>query len=132
SEHKINRISFPGKISFKKNNLVQTEFLFPSNEFSLNKIQWKTDWLNSLRILGIVQNDNKLRNFTLYKERRGLVTTKNWTSLMSFYKNKFLKLHYENLVIPSFNIGPENINRIIPEVIFNVVNSLRIINKSLL
>ena len=29
-----------------------------------------------------------------------------------------------NIVIPGFNLGPENINRVIPEVILNTIKSV--------
>jgi hypothetical protein len=34
-----------------------------------------------------------------------------------------------NIIIPSFNLGPENINRVIPEVILNTIKSVNILNR---
>jgi len=55
-EHKINRISFPGKIMKNKNNLIQVEFAFPENQFKLDKNFWKNSWLQSLQTLEIIRN----------------------------------------------------------------------------
>ena len=48
-EHKINRISFPGKVRKKQNNLIQIEYSFPNNQFDLKEKIWKDSWLASLK-----------------------------------------------------------------------------------
>ncbi len=64
--HRINRLSFPGRISFGENNLVQVEFCYPKAdaEFSIEpEGSWRDGWLDSLRRLGIVADGNELRAF---------------------------------------------------------------------
>ena len=45
------------------------------------------------------------------------------------YKKKIDEKKGDNVIIPSFNLGPENINRVIPEVMLNTVKSLILINE---
>ena len=44
--------------------------------------------------------------------------------IRKLYESKIYRAKGSNLVIPSFTIGPENINRVVPEVILNTVKSL--------
>lgn len=127
-EHKINRISLPGRISQKTDNLIQVEFFFPEDEYPLDEEYWKDGWLKSLKKIGILKDNNDLKNFMFFTETRGFVSTERYDSLIDHYKEKFLDLKIKNMIIPYFNVGPENINRIIPETIINVVNSLKLIN----
>ena len=85
-EHKINRISFPGKIMKNKNNLIQVEFAFP--------------------------------------EIRGFISKYNLQHLTNLLEKQISKCIGSNIVIPAFNLGPENINRVIPEVILNTISSI--------
>lgn len=127
-QHQINRISFPGKIRKKKNNLVQIEFSFPENQFNLNPIFWKTSWLKSLQKLKIIKPDNLIKNFTFISETRGFVSKYDWEILTNFYRKKIMIAKGDNIAIPSFNLGPENINRVVPDVIINTLNSLHNLN----
>ena len=128
-DHKINRISFPGKISKKQDNLVQVEYSFPDKQFEMDKNFWKKSWIKSLKELEILKHDNKIKKFTIVEETRGFVSKYNWEFLTNMYKEKILKSKGKNLIVPSFNIGPENINRVIPDVILNTVNSLYQLNR---
>jgi len=40
------------------------------------------------------------------------------------YKKKIEKCKGSNIIISSFNLGPENINRVVPEVMLNTVKAL--------
>jgi protoporphyrinogen oxidase len=123
-EHKINRISFPGKIANKKNNLVQVEFSFPENQYSLDKTYWKPTWLESLKKVGIVQSKNTLKSFSIISETRGMISKLELEHMKELYESKILSVKGSNIVIPSFNFGPENINRVVPQVILNTVESI--------
>jgi protoporphyrinogen oxidase len=129
SEHYINRISFPGKIRKMKNNLIQVEFSFPNNQFDLNKNNWKKIWLQSLYDLELVNKDNLLKNYSFISENRGSVSKYNLQFLTKLLKNDVMKSIGDNVIIPSFNLGPENINRVIPEVILNTIKSVSILNR---
>ena len=128
-EHYINRISFPGKIMKMKNNLIQVEFSFPNNQFNLNKNNWKKIWLQSLYDLGLVNKDNLLKNYSFISENRGFVSKYDLQFLTNSLKNNMMKSIGNNIIIPSFNLGPENINRVIPEVILNTIKSVNILNR---
>jgi protoporphyrinogen oxidase len=127
--HKINRISFPGKISKNQNNLIQVEFAFPQNQFNFDENYWKDSWLKSLDSLGIIRKNNLLENFTLLSEKRGFVSKNNIDFLTKSIKNNLMKNMGENIIIPSFNLGPENINRVIPNVILNTVSNISHIDR---
>mgnify|MGYP005625710307 FL=1 len=123
-DHQINRISFPGKIMKKKNNLIQVEYSFPNNLFEFKKNSWKQSWLKSLHSLGLVKKDNLLKNFNFISETRGFVSKYDFPFLTNTLKNKIMRSIGNNIVIPGFNLGPENINRVIPEVILNTIKSV--------
>ena len=125
----INRISFPGKIMKKKNNLIQVEYSFPNDQFNLNKNNWKKIWLESLYDLGLVKKENTLNSFNFISESRGFVSKYDSQFLTNSLKNEVLNSIGSNIVLPSFNLGPENINRIIPEVILNTIKSVNITNR---
>jgi protoporphyrinogen oxidase len=128
-EHKINRISFPGKMMKKKNNLIQVEYSFPNNLFELNKNSWKQSWLKSLHTLELVKKGNSLKSFNFVSETRGFVSKYNLPFLTNTLKNEIMKSIGNNIVIPGFNLGPENINRVIPEVILNTIKSVKSLNR---
>lgn len=123
-EHKINRISFPGKIANKKNNLVQVEFSFPENQHSVDKNYWKPIWLESLKKVGIVKSDNILKSFSIVSETRGMISKYEIEHIRNLYESKISHEKGNNIIIPSFNFGPENINRVVPQVILNTVQAL--------
>lgn len=123
-EHKINRISFPGKIGNKKNNLIQIEFSFPENQHSLNQTYWKPMWLESLKKVGIIKSDNVLKSFSIVSETRGMITKYEIEHMRNLYESKIVREKGSNIIIPSFNFGPENINRVVPQVILNTVKAL--------
>lgn len=128
-DHQINRISFPGKIMKKKNNLVQVEYSFPQNQFNLNAKYWKQIWLTSLYDLGLIKKDNSLDNFAFISETRGFVSKHDLRFLTNTLKNEIMPSIGNNIIIPAFNLGPENINRVIPEVILNTIKSVNTLNR---
>ncbi|MDC1136656.1 NAD(P)-binding protein [Nitrosopumilus sp.] len=128
NQHMINRISFPGKIANTSNKLIQVEYSFPINTIKYNKEILKKSWVNSLEVLGIV-NRNQIKKFTFTEETRGFVTKHNWEELTEMYRKIIETKKGNNVVIPSFNLGPENINRVVPEVMLNTVKSITRTNR---
>jgi hypothetical protein len=59
--HRINRISFPGKLALGDDDLVQIEFAFPeaSGAYSHDTAFWCQTWRESLERLGIASKDNE-------------------------------------------------------------------------
>ena len=123
-QHKINRISFPGKIANKNNKLIQVEYSFPLTATEYDKIALKKSWINSLKILGIIRKQDQIKKFAFMKEIRGFVTKHNSEELRNFYRKMMHNKIGDNIIIPSFNLGPENINRVVPNVILNTTNAL--------
>ena len=123
-KHMINRISFPGKIANTNNKLIQLEYSFPMNISNYNKKILKESWVNSLIKLKIITKKNQIKKFTFIEETRGFVTKHNWNELSNTYKIKINEKKGDNIIIPSFNLGPENINRVVPEVILNTVKTI--------
>ena len=113
----------------KKNNLIQVEYSFPNNLFELNKNSWKQSWLKSLHTLELVKKGNSLKSFNFVSETRGFVSKYNLPFLTNTLKNEIMKSIGNNIVIPGFNLGPENINRVIPEVILNTIKSVKSLNR---
>ena len=124
NQHKINRISFPGKINNTDNKLIQIEYSFPSTNIEYDLRTLKKSWINSLIRLKIISKENQIKKISFIKENRGFVTIHNLEELKKFYRKKINAQKDDNLIIPSFNLGPENINRVIPDVILNTTKSL--------
>ena len=124
NQHKINRISFPGKIANNNNKLIQVEYSFPLTATKYDKTELKKSWINSLKILGIIHKQDQIKKFTFIKEIRGFVTKHNSEELRNFYRKMMHGKIGNNIIIPSFNLGPENINRVVPNVILNTTNAL--------
>ena len=129
NQHMINRISFPGKIANVNNKLIQVEYSFPKNTLNYNKKILKESWINSLIKLKIITKKDQIKKFTFIEETRGFVTNHNWEELTNMYKIKINEKKGDNIIIPSFNLGPENINRVVPEVILNIVKTVILINE---
>jgi len=127
--HKINRISFPGKIQHSRNNLVQIEYSFPISQSSYERNFWKKSWLKSLRDLGILSTDNLLEKFSFHSETRGFISKYNNQYLKKVLKSQMEKSLGDNIVLPSFNLGPENINRVVPSVILNTIHAISKIDR---
>ena len=123
-QHKINRISFPGKISNKGNRLIQVEWAIPLNTSKIDKISLKKSWIASLMTLGIINKQNQIKRISIIEETKGFVTKHNWEYITNAYRKKIYDEKGDNVIIPSFNLGPENINRVVPEAILNTTNAL--------
>ncbi len=122
-KHQINRISFPGTLSGKRNNLIQVEYMYPGKEYELNEQEWRNSWLESLSRLNLVAKDNILLNYQFNSEMRGFVFVDGIEAVADNYKSQLGDLA-RNTVIPYFNLGPENINRVLPGAIRTVSNTL--------
>lgn len=124
SSHEINRISFPSRIRGGENTLLQIEFLFPDNEGkSLDPAFWKETWLNSLARIGLIKPSDILKSYDFKTYPQGYIIKEKEEVLISEYKN-LLGSSESNIHIPCFSAGPQNINRLIPEVFRNVINSI--------
>jgi protoporphyrinogen oxidase len=127
-EHKINRISFPGNIQQRENLQIQIEFLITKDDIDTSETQWMKLWLSSLEKIGIITSKNKICEFELKKEEKGFATTEKYETIRKEYEKKFEKiLKNSNVTLPYLNLGPENLNRVIPGTKLNVMNSLRTI-----
>ncbi len=64
-EHAINRVSFPGRLSGEPDTLVQLEFAYPRavDRFDDKRGYWLDQWSRSLRALGVIGVDHRLREF---------------------------------------------------------------------
>jgi len=122
--HKINRITFPGTLAKSHRKTLQVEFYFPQGEFSMSDEEWKNSWLESLHTLGIISNNNTICSYNLTNSIAGVVTKGNFQETSQLLMEKLEKLK-GNILMPFPIIGPENINRIIPNVIANTTKLLR-------
>ncbi len=121
--HLINRIGFPGRLSGGRNNLLQVEFYFPEGEFSLDGDFWESTWMASLEKLGLVETGRSAHSFQLVTEIRGVVSTRRYQTLSSECEQALSSMD-TNMIVPFFNLGPENINRVVPGVMQGVVEAV--------
>lgn len=120
NQHLINRISFPGLLSNIENNLIQVEFIFPSDEYDDDIIFWKKHWIDSLIKLEIFKNRDVL-DFNFNIQNKGMVTADPLDEISDKFKNKISDVA-GNIFTPFLNAGPENINRLVPSVIKNTIS----------
>jgi phytoene dehydrogenase-like protein len=120
--HLINRICYPGLLSGGPNTLLQTEFYFPDGEFPADPAFWEDSWADSIRRLGLA-GDTKPAGFQLFSEFRGVVAAKRYQTLSEETFEAFGRVETD-LVVPFYNLGPENINRLVPGVLKGVVDAL--------
>ena len=124
AQHLINRIGFPDKLAGKGERLLQVEFYFPKGEYALSAEQWRDSWSQSLRTLGVAAAANKPRHFEFYSEIRGVATVEPLEAIKDQFQQTFAALE-TNIRIPYLNMGPENINRVVPGVLAGVADILR-------
>jgi len=117
-----NRISFPGLIGQRKNNLVQLEYFYPKGFREITAEVWRADCLAKLRELGVI-TDHEVVGSTFHHAPRGFVTTENTGALLADYARE-LKVAEANIIYPHVGLGPENINRVIPSTFREVLNSI--------
>ena len=120
NKYKINRISFPGNIRKDINNLIQVEFIYPSDELDMSKDEWMDHWLSCLSDIGISDGVNML-SYRFDIQPKGMVT-KDPLDLIANNYSKMIEDTGTNIFVPCVNAGPENINRIVPSVIKNTIN----------
>lgn len=116
---KINRISFPGLIRSELNNLIQVEFLFPTDEIDMSKDQWMDHWLDCLNKLGLSEGLD-ISSYRFDIQPKGMVTKDPLDEISKDYAQR-IRNSGTNIMIHSVNAGPENINRIVPSVIENTM-----------
>ena len=119
-KYKINRISLPGKIRNEKNNLIQVEFIFPTDEIDMSKDEWLEHWLTCLSDIGISDGLNML-SYRFDLQPKGMVTKDPLDIIATNYEG-MIRDTGTNMYVPCVDAGPENINRIVPTVIENTIN----------
>ena len=82
-----------------------------------------------MRDLGILSTDNLLEKFSFHSETRGFISKYNNQYLKKVLKSQMEKSLGDNIVLPSFNLGPENINRVVPSVILNTIHAISKIDR---
>ena len=118
-EYPVNRISFPGKLQRSANNLIQMEYLFPS-DMEFDEQQAHERWTSCLSELGPSRGQDPL-HFKFDKMPRGMVCSEPLEVITDRYHQAFQQTD-TNFVLPFVNAGPENINRLVPGVIKNTTN----------
>lgn len=111
-----NRISFPSKLYPASKGLIQVEYYYPESEQSRTNEEWQQVWLDELRQLGIISASCQPSQVGIIEERRGMATTASFESITDQYHSAYKNVG-SNVTIPYFNLGPENINRVVPGVL---------------
>ena len=117
-----NRISFPGLIGQRKNNLVQLEYFYPKGFREVTAQSWCAECLDKLRDLGVI-TDHQVVEFNFHNTVRGFVTVENTDALLASYARDLASVN-TNIIYPHIGLGPENINRVIPSTFRQVLNSI--------
>lgn len=120
--HLINRIGFPRLLSGERNDLLQVEYYYPDGEFPSDPAYWEKSWSKSLRTLGLF-GASGAKSFQFKAELRGVVASKRYQTLSDETAVRFSKVETD-LVVPFYNLGPENINRLVPGVLKGVIDAL--------
>ena len=84
---------------------------------------WKSDWLQSLRELGLVASDNEVLAFDLRCVSRGIATTADLDGFVSACRRK-LDEAKTNFVAPHLAAAADNNSRLVPEVFRRVTDAL--------
>ncbi len=71
----INRISFPGAIAGKKNNLVQIEFAYPVGDLDIKADSWKADCLQYLVERGLIPAGSKPVDYAYFGAVKGFISS---------------------------------------------------------
>jgi len=121
--HRINRISFPGKIAGRPDVQVQVEYAFPRDAFPDDEQEFRRSWEQSFRDLRILTNGNSVRGLDYRYFPRGFVTAESYGSVLKRFQEA-LRVEGTNLFYPFLGVGREIITRVIPSVYRTVMTSV--------
>lgn len=118
----INRISFPGPIAGKKNDLVQIEFAYPVGELDIKAESWKEDCLKFLRDRGLIHGDSKPVDFAYFGAVKGFISSLDPRKMLSDFQARLVSS--TNVTYPYIGLEADNINRIVPTVFKQVYQAI--------
>ncbi len=121
----INRISFPGKIGGRKNNLVQLEYIYPVGDCRITGESWKADGLDYLIKLKLVPAHARIANYHFFNANKGFVSNSDPLKILADFRG-LIRKETTNIVYPYIGLEVDNINRIIPSVfreVYRVITS---------
>ena len=125
-EHSISRISFPGLMAGRTSKTVQVEFLCPASLVTRSSDEWRDVWLSSLKKMGVVRGQT-IRHYSFLNQFRGFVTSGPPRDLEASIRAA-IEDSQSNVLIPYFNLGPENMNRVVPGVIASIAQIIERMN----
>ena len=119
----INRISLPGKIGQKKNNLIQVEYSYPVGDLALTEESWKTDCLVYLQRLGLVPEGLPITDYHFLSANKGFISNNDPLKILEDFQ-RIIQTNTTNIAYPYIGLEVDNINRIIPSVFREVYKTI--------
>ena len=125
-DHRINRISFPGHIGGMSQPVtLQIEHLNLSrNVAERSDAAWLSEWEQSLREVGLVASDNRVRHAQLKRHGAGVATTSDLRDFSELCHRRLAEAD-SNLTVPGLTCTPDNMARRLPIVFADVYAALR-------
>ncbi len=118
----INRISFPGAIAGKKNDLVQIEFAYPVGDLDIKADSWKVDCLKYLVERGLIPADNKPVDYAYFGAVKGFISSHDPRQMLADFQARLQST--TNVTYPYVGLEADNINRIVPSVFKQVYQAI--------
>lgn len=118
----INRISFPGAIAGKQNNLLQFEFAYPVGELDIKADSWKADCLRYARERGLISADSEPVDSAYFGAVKGFISSLDPRQMLADFRAKLLDS--TNVTYPYIGLEADNINRIVPSVFKQVYQAI--------
>lgn len=124
--HKIRRINFPGLFTDNcPSRTLQVEFTTLGAEVHRDPEEWRKEWLDSLRRLGIINQGTEPKYFDFKKVSRGIVSTEDLSSFLADCEWR-IKQADGNLIAPHMAVASDNNARLVPKIFHNLQGALQI------
>jgi len=129
--HRIRRVNFPGHIAGDDTGrTVQVEFTTLGDEAQRPGPEWRAEWLQSLRDIGIVEDREKPIWYDFKRVPRGVVSTEDLGGFLDGCKRR-LDAAESNLATPHLAVASDNNARLVPRVYRHVREFLNAESNSL-
>ncbi len=118
----INRISFPGAIAGKKNDLLQIEFAYPVGDMNVTAEAWRADCLKYVRERGLIPENAEPVDYKYFGAVKGFISNYDPRQMVADFQARLLPS--TNITYPYVGLEADNINRIVPSVFKQVYQAI--------
>ena len=109
----IDRVSFPGKMAGKRNNLVQVEFSFPTGKIDHPENEWHRLWQNDLAKMGVIREGAEAKFSKVHKIPYQFGDQRDIPSYGKKMKERFRQLQ-TNFYLTGHDSPNASISRVLP------------------